>query len=251
MQCLENMCVCDYDNCYDCDFYVTHDCYERCESENCEGCDGAGHCIFCEDELFMQCCDGECYDNLLQGCCNGQVYDLITQCCVGGTVQPRCGLQCCSSDEKCCDGSCCNKVWTKQTIGSSIEPCSDCEYIPGQHMCDGTTTELESYEKCLNVGVGQGGEHCDCHQSMQVVGYTYQCMIHYDVGKMAWCLLQGTWCAAECYFLRDPVGCANCLAGVDCCGGPCEQCDFVLECKKDPFSYGVEVKRLVFLSFGC
>lgn len=40
-------------------------------------------------------------------------------------------------------------------------------------------------------------------------------------------------------------------AGTDCCPGECEVCDFVEKCEKDPYSYGVEEKSLVFENFGC
>ena len=38
-------------------------------------------------------------------------------------------------------------------------------------------------------------------------------------------------------------------AGTDCCPGECEVCDFVEKCEKDPYSYGVEEKSLVFDKF--
>ena len=106
MQCIENMCFCDSDNCYDCNS-TTHDCYQKCKQENCEECDGEGHCDSKCDDFYESCCDGECYDNLLQGCCNGQVYFLLTQCCIDGTVQTKCGEECCTADEMCCEDHCC------------------------------------------------------------------------------------------------------------------------------------------------
>ena len=85
----------------------------------------------------------------------------------------------------------------------------------------------------------------------QPVGYRYNCMINWDVGMLLWCAAQGAWCVVECSVSGfDPATCANCLAGIDCCGGPCGICDFVEECEKNPFTR-LEVKEAVFSSFGC
>ncbi len=240
-----------------------------CANECCNNvCCGVG-----ESCCGTTCCANECCNNVCcsagQTCCNGECCD-SSDCCNDeiccGAGQKCCtdsGSYCCESDETCCegtccdpdtqfccDGSCCDKVWTKETIDSSIEPpCSSCDN-DATPICDGTTTEIASYEKCLNVGVGQG-EHCECNDTMQPVGFTYECMINWDVSKLLWCAAQGAWCVVECAISGfDPAACANCLAGIDCCGGPCGYCDFVEECKKNPFSYVVK-KKVAFLSFGC
>jgi hypothetical protein len=219
-------------------------CSCECTSECCEDSDcgppGCWNCVSCG-------CEYQCDPDKCETCVDGSC-----QVCGGDPNKFCCDGSCCDPvTQVCCDGSCCDKVWTKETIDSSIEPCSSCEYSIGEPMCDGTTTELESYEKCLNVGVGQG-EHCECTNTWQPVGFIYNCTINWDVDKMAWCLLQGAWCVAECYLFRDPAGCANCLMefSIDCCPGGCEICDFVEKCEKNPYSY-VEEEELVFSSFGC
>ena len=77
-------------------------------------------------------------------------------------------------------------------------------------------------------------------------------MINWDVTKLLWCAAKGGWCIAVCIVTMNPASCANCLCTteLDCCSGPCERCDFVEECEKDPFAY-IEVEKLVFSSFGC
>jgi hypothetical protein len=76
-----------------------------------------------------------------------------------------------AATQKCCNGECCAKVWTKETHTAINESCpsvADC-YEPGVG-CDGTiVTQQQSYDSCLNVGVGLG-EHCECNDGMQVVG---------------------------------------------------------------------------------
>ncbi len=154
-------------------------------------------------------------------------------------------------NQKCCDGSCCYKVWTKETVASSTVPCPSCgsEGVD----CGGTTTELESYEKCLNVGVGQG-EHCECTDTWQPVGHEYPCMINWDIDAMQSCAEELLLCIPSCIgVLFEPASCADCLcnASVECCGGgECEVCDFIEDCIKDPLTI-VPQKRVVFSSFGC
>jgi len=111
--------------------------------------------------------------------------------------------------------------------------------------------DRQSYEKCLNVGVGQG-EHCQCNETLQVVGYTYACNENWDVDKLLWCALRGVWCVEVCIFTMSPSSCANCLAGAsnDCCDGPCEVCDFVEECYPNDEAL-TELQDLVFTGFGC
>ena len=242
-------CCSDTDNDYCCG-----------QDETC--CDGS-----CCNSATELCCDGTCCDSATEYCCDGTCCQLDEECCDGTCCDPDiceecvggqcpvcggrpgevcCNGTCCDTDQVCCEGTCCDKVWTKETIDSDIEPCSDCD----NDSCYGTSTEIESYEKCLNVGVGSG-EHCECTNTWQPVGYRYNCMINWDVTKMLWCAAQGAWCVVECAISGfDPATCANCLAGIDCCGGPCERCDFVEECEKDPFAY-IEVEKLVFSSFGC
>jgi len=224
---------------------------------------GAGQTCCSGSCCSGSCCDNKtCYDPDTKRCCHygtGQTCDKNKQCCDGDCCDPDKCESCvdgeckvCGGDPNyfCCDGSCCDKVWTKETINSDTEPCSDCEYSLGEPMCDGTTTEMGSYEKCLNVGVGQG-EHCQCNQEWQVVGYKYPCQINWDVSKLVWCAAQCVCCAVECALSGfDPATCGNCLAGVDCCGGPCGICDFVETCEKNPFIQ-FEQEKYVFSSFDC
>jgi len=237
---------CDGKKCYNPDTESCCHYYKGYGSQLCANgktCCGSSKCC---DLVCETCVAGSCVSLCSGGgdCCNGTCCD-AAECktCVGGECKV-CGGD---TNKTCCEGNCCDKVWTKETINSSIEPCSDCQYNFGEPLCDGTTTELESYERCLNVGIGQG-EHCECTNTWQSVGYTYNCQIHYDVGKMGWCLLQGAWCAAECYLFMDPVGCANCLAGIEECD--LLGCDFVERCEKNPYSY-VTTEKAVFSSFGC
>jgi hypothetical protein len=228
----------------------------------------------CSNELG--CCYGVCYDYAAKYCCNDgppgghrfYLIDIDKQCCNGSSCDPAncetcidgeckvcggdptktcCNGSCCNTNQKCCDGSCCNKDWTKETVAERADTCGSCNSSTG--YCANMIINSQSYEKCKNVG-GGGGEHCQCNETMQVVGYIYLCNENWDISKMAWCLAQGAWCAAECYLFRDPAGCANCLAGIDCCGGPCEVCDFVEECY--PFEDALnEIQDLVFTGFGC
>jgi len=219
----------------------------------CEG-DPPGECYVCEDGVWVwdcdagqNCCGGSCCSNT---CCNNICCSAGQNCCgVNCCSNICCNGTCCAAGQICCNGSCCDKVWTKETIDSSIKPCSSCEYIPGKPMCDGTTTELTSYEKCLNVGVGQG-QHCQCNSTWQQVGYKYWCRINWDVSKLLWCAAQCVCCVVSCVGpYADPASCAECLCSgqAECC---CGICDFVDDCEKNPYHYLPE-ERLVFSSFGC
>ena len=117
--------------------------------------------------------------------------------------------------------------------------------------CDGTKiTVSDSYESCLNVGVGEG-EHCECNDEMQVVGYDYTCQEDWDWSMMASCAFEAVLCFFQCVgAYADPASCADCLAGLelDCCGGDtCHICDFLESC--DPL-YPEDIKKPVFINFG-
>jgi hypothetical protein len=151
--------------------------------------------------------------------------------------------------KKCCDGSCCNKDWTKETEPEMAETCGSCNSSTG--YCTGMIVNRQSYEKCKNVGDG-GGEHCQCNETMQVVGYIYLCNENWDVSKLLECATMTGFCAAVCVYTMDPELCADCLleAGAECCDGECEVCDFVEECY--PFEDALnEIQDLVFTGFGC
>ena len=174
----------------------------------------------------------------------------VTACvCDGASCDSNQVTICDPVTQVCCDGSCCDKVWTKETHTAINESCpsvADCK----EEGCDGVeVTVRPSYDSCLNVGVGTG-EHCECNETLQVVGYDYTCEENWDWSRMTWCLAQGVWCVAECFLFMDPAGCANCLAGIeDCCdSSPCSFCDFLESC--DP-SYPEEIKKNKFTDFGC
>jgi len=118
--------------------------------------------------------------------------------------------------------------------------------------CDGVeVTVRPSYDSCLNVGVGTG-EHCECNETLQVVGYDYTCEEDWDWTRLLSCAAQCVCCAFECLVAPvDPAACANCIAGLemDCCdSNPCHICDFLESC--DP-SYPEEIKKYKFTDFGC
>ena len=124
-------------------------------------------------------------------------------------------------------------------------PCSSCS-----DGC-GLIIQMQSYEKCEMVGVGQG-EHCQCFDFEVVVGYIYPCTKYWDDAKIAWCLLRTSCCVVQCGS-GNAAGCANCLAAFskDCCPDGCEVCDFVIGCGQDPYAVGEEITRRVFVTFGC
>ena len=193
-----------------------------------------GECIYyCEPDWCEHCVGGECKSR-----CNPN----LCEHCVDGSCQV-CGGD---PNQVCCDAWCCYKVWTKETTTAFDQSCPACSnYYWG---CVGSSRIQPSYEYCLNVGVGQG-EHCECHESYQTVGYIYSCKANWDVAKLLWCAAQGAWCVVECAVSGfDPSTCANCLAGIDCGGGFMEICDFVESC--DPYDPS-EVHDRVFTGFDC
>jgi len=193
-----------------------------------------GDCYECEDGDWVQY--GDCWG--WGGCppCNS-------------CVNCWCEYQC-NSGQKCCEGSCCDKIWTTYITDPIETFCPSCgNGPPGEGLCGGTGTVLESYEHCVAAEAGQG-EACQCNETWQTVGYTYSCMINWDISKMAWCAFQTGWCIAECILFMEPAGCSNCLMGIDCCGGPCEMCDFVETCEKSA-NMVEEQKSLVFSDFDC
>jgi len=198
-------------------------CYPPCGP--CEECID-GHCVWvCS--AGQNCCGGSCCSNI---CCNGV---------------------CCAAGQNCCNGSCCDKVWTKETVAGIAETCGSCNSSTG--YCAGMIIDRQGYEKCLNVGVGQGGEHCQCNETMQVVGHIYLCTENWDVSKLLWCAFKCVCCAIQCFGpYADPASCSECLCSTqaDCCGDECEVCDFVEECYPNPDALN-EIQDLVFTGFGC
>ncbi len=242
-----------------------------CKGSCCSGyccnscCSGSGTC--CNNSCCSTgyCCDGKkCYNPNTENCCGngtGKTCPNGKNCCGSNCCDP-CNCESCMDgsckvcgndpNQKCCGGACCNKVWTTHTTEAINTFCPSCgNGPPGEGLCGGTTTEIESYEHCVIAEAGQG-EHCQCNSEMQVVGYTYPCMINWDLGRMAWCALRGAWCLEVCYYTMDPVKCANCLAGAgtDCCPGECDVCDFIETCEKNPY-YPDPQESLVFTNFGC
>ena len=117
--------------------------------------------------------------------------------------------------------------------------------------CDGTiVTQQQSYDSCLNVGVGSG-EHCECNEEEQVVGKKYTCQEDWDWSMMASCAFEAVLCFFQCVGVyADPASCADCLGmlELDCCGGDtCHICDFLESC--EPL-YPEEIKDNVFTDFG-
>ena len=193
-----------------------------CNSDNCEWCVD-GECVsLCDPDNCETCVDGEC------------------KVCGG------------NPNQKCCNGSCCDKVWTTETHTAINESCpsvADC-YEPGVG-CDGTkVTVSQSYESCLNVGVGLG-EHCECNEEEQVVGYNYTCQEDWDWSMMVSCAFEAALCAIQCVgAYADPASCSDCLGTLelDCCGGDtCHICDFLESCEP---TNAKEIKDNVFTDFG-
>ena len=239
--CCGDSCGCDNECCNDvCCGAGDNCCAGSCCANECcnDVCCGTGE----------SCCDDlTCYDPSTDKCCSdglGNTCPVDKTCCEG---------DCCTSTQKCCDGSCCDKVWTKETVNAINESCpsaADC-YEPGVG-CDGIrVTVSQSYDSCLNVGVGEG-EHCECNEEIQVVGYKYTCQEDWDWSMMSSCAFEAALCFLQCVGLfADPASCSDCLGmlELDCCGGsPCHICDFLESC--DPTN-AQEVREQVFTSFGC
>jgi hypothetical protein len=209
---------------------------------------GYGEC--CQGTVWGDyCCQdgGSCCPYALGGCCEPNKTCCGDHCCPQG--HPCCGSTCCDPNQKCCDGSCCDKVWIKKTIPAINQNCPSCV---GNTGCYGRPIQTESHDECSNVGVGSG-EHCQCNFQTQTIGYVYHCINNFDVSKLLWCALRGGWCAAVCGETMSPSACANCLAGAsqDCCGGPCELCDFIESCDPDTEDDMIPVVADVFTGFGC
>jgi len=153
-------------------------------------------------------------------------------------------------NKSCCEGSCCDKVWTKETHTAIDESCptvADCAELG----CDGIkVTDQQSYDSCLNVGVGEG-EHCECNEEEQVVGKKYTCEEDWDWSMMATCAFEAAICFFQCVgAYADPASCSDCLGmlQLECCGGDtCHICDFLESC--DPL-YPEDIKKPVFINFG-
>jgi hypothetical protein len=245
-QCCNDHCInCDSQQCMGCG--SSGGCQYGCDPNDCHECDGHGNCVS-KCPTGEICCDGSCCKG---SCCNGQ-------CCASDACKSCVGESCkvCGGDpnQKCCNGECCGKVWTTHTEAISTF-CPSCgNGPPGGGPCGGTTTEIGSYEYCVMAEASQGG-HCQCNMEMQVVGYTYPCMINWDISRILWCAGRGSWCAAVCistWPTGSPEPCARCLAGAgtDCCPNGCEVCDFVTACEKNPYD-GEEQTSVVFTGFGC
>ena len=234
-------CCCDGRTCSGC--CVCSGC--SCVGGSCPACKS---CVDCSCECTSECCeDSDCGPPGCWNCvnceCESQCNPDNCQTCVDGSCQV-CGGD---PNQVCCDGTCCDKVWTKETTDPIDLPCPSCDNV--MWGCIGTSKTVPSYEECLNVGVGQG-EHCQCNETVQMVGYVYYCGENWDISMMTWCLLQGSWCVAECYLFMDPAGCANCLMefSVGCCPSGCGVCDFVESC--DPYD-PLEIYAPVFTGFDC
>jgi hypothetical protein len=117
--------------------------------------------------------------------------------------------------------------------------------------CDGIrVTDQPSYDSCLNVGVGPG-EHCECNEEEQRVGWQYSCLEDWDWSLMLECGAECVCCAITCLgSAADPASCSDCLMNLqlDCCGGEtCHMCDFLESC--DPTN-PQEIRENVFINFG-
>jgi len=231
-----------------------------CDSNSCCGdtcCNATQYC--CGDPLWNEVC---CNANEI--CCSGldpnfdPFYYCASECCYDSDCDTLNCEECvdgsceyaCTSNQCCDNGTCKDKVWTKETIAGSTTPCPACDGII--FACDGAYTVINNYEKCVNVGVG-GGVHSECDETSQVVGYSYDCVENFDVSLILSCAAQCACCVLDCRtVLVDPAPCANCLTGavLDCCGGgDCGYCDFVDECEPYP-DIIYPMTTMAFSSFG-
>jgi hypothetical protein len=108
----------------------------------------------------------------------------------------------------------------------------------------------ESYDKCLNVGDG-GGDHSQCNEYLDTVGYIYLCTENWDLSLLVQCAIKAGLCVPSCLGAYwEPASCADCLVNTqaDCCGDECEVCDFVEECYPTVLN---EIQDLVFWNFDC
>ncbi|MBN1804986.1 MAG: hypothetical protein JW837_07025 [Sedimentisphaerales bacterium] len=220
-------CVCVSECCFDSD----------CGSPFCWICIKCGCKFLCDTDDCEDCiagsCDTTCDADDCESCVNGD-------CLVCGG----------NPNQKCCDGSCCNKTWRTDTTDPITTNCPSCG---SEGICGGTTTELESYVHCVSASGGQG-TLCECQDSLQTVGYTYPCMANWDVSQLSWCALMTGLCAIQCVgSYADPASCADCLVNTqaDCCGDECEICDFVEECKKNAYSSNIEEQKSLVFTGGC
>jgi hypothetical protein len=240
-------------------------CSSPCDSFDFDYINWTWRCMGCiaDCSLCYSCASGtngpECvpkYDMQTQSCCSNSSTGKCSNICnynecknCEGNGSGNC-ISSCNPNQKCCNGACCDKVWIKKTIPAINQNCPSCV---GNAGCAGNNCKIaSSYDECSNVGVGSG-EHCQCNSQEQTIGYIYHCVNNFDVSKLLWCALKGTWCAAVCIETMSPSMCANCLAGasVDCCDGPCELCDFIESCDPDTAEDMEPVKANVFTGFGC
>ena len=162
MQCIENRCECDCDNCYDCNF-TTHDCYQKCKSEDCEECDGNGHCVVCNNDPTKCCVNGECKSRCELK--NGNVC---------ASMNSNCG--CCSADLLTCGDHL--KMWT---AGVDKICDSDCGSPEG---CDTCAEMIICYWWLLckagpssSFSICTGSGYCDTW----IWGTCITCVPRYDI----------------------------------------------------------------------
>lgn len=109
--------------------------------------------------------------------------------------------------------------------------------------------EIDPYQYCIPAGTGTGG-YCECNETLQPVGYFYDCKINWDCGHIYECLdgldeCLGT-CAVTCGVL-DFISCIACiLEWSEECTNPCE---FVEKCEKDEDN-PQPITRPVFSGYG-
>ena len=117
----------------------------RCDSSQCEICDGNGNCLVCGGDANQACCGGQCYDlTTPQSCCYGQLYswkdckycDRDITMSVQSTCDPSWYQQTCDGNGHCveCGGDanmgCCNgQCYDKRT-----KKC--CHDTANKYICD-------------------------------------------------------------------------------------------------------------------
>jgi len=267
--CVSCWCVND---CIGCESCIGGSCQEddsKCGAgETCCGhwccgnvcCDGT--CCF----SWQMCCNGTCCDP--GDCCNSEICcsgqecctDSGSYCCPSGytccegnccfpLTETCCNGECCSTDDCCIDGNCVSTCWTTNTQPGSTDPCPPCDGITGSPHCSGTQREESDYLYCTSAGTGTGG-YCACYETLQVVGYYYECKINWDCGHIIDCADGIIECIITCATAGCMLNVAQCIACIlensEECTDPCE---FVESCEKDPDNYN-EIKREVFSNFG-
>lgn len=119
---------------------------EQCTNCSCLPCDGAGHCISCNDDPNKKCCPGGHCCDINTTCCDEKCYDFRTQkCCQDISLGYICDI-----NYTCCNGSCCDPSKCED-CNSITHECEVCGGDPNKKCCNG-----QCIDKCKIIN----GQSC-------------------------------------------------------------------------------------------